>query len=132
MKDTEEENESDIYATLGITFGAMGFAGIGFGVLGLVFSILSFNKGDDRKLPIIAFIISTITTAIPFYSSKRQLSLRIDDQQFSCGYVSSIMPCMFQRYRTIEATMDYQSRAGNSVRIMCSCFSVKIFNEALL
>lgn|GEM_PF-319392 len=66
MKDTEEENESDIYATLGITFGAMGFAGIGFGVLGLVFSILSFNKGDDRKLPLIAFIISTITTAIPF------------------------------------------------------------------
>ena len=63
MKDTEEENESDIYATLGITFGAMGFAGIGFGVLGLVFSILSFNKGDDRKLPLIAFIISTITPA---------------------------------------------------------------------
>ena len=66
MKDTEEENESDIYATLGITFGAMGFAGNGFGVLGLVFSILSFNKGDDRKLPLIAFIISAITTAIPF------------------------------------------------------------------
>ena len=68
MKDAEaeEENESDIYATLGITFGAMGFAGIGFGVLGLVFSILSFNKGDDRKLPLIAFIISPITTAIPF------------------------------------------------------------------
>ena len=72
MKDAEaeEENESDIqsdiYATLGITFGAMGFAGNGFGVLGLVFSILSFNKGDDRKLPLIAFIISTITTAIPF------------------------------------------------------------------
>ena len=68
MKDAEaeEENESDIYATLGITFGAMGFAGNGFGVLGLVFSILSLNKDDDRKLPIIAFIISTITTAIPF------------------------------------------------------------------
>ena len=66
MKDTEEENESDIYATLGITFGVIGFAGNGFGVLGLVFSILSFNKSDDRKLPIIAFIISTIATAIPF------------------------------------------------------------------
>ena len=68
MKDAEaeEENESDIYATLGITFGAMGFAGNGFGVLGLVFSILSLNKSDDRKLPLIAFIISTITTAIPF------------------------------------------------------------------
>ena len=109
MKDAEaeEENESDIYATLGITFGVIGFAANGFGVLGLVFSILSLNKSDDRKLPLIAFIISTITTAIPFYFSKRQLSLRIDDQQFSCGYVSSIMPCMFQRYRTIEATIDY-------------------------
>ena len=110
MKDAEaeEENESDIYATLGITFGVIGFAANGFGVLGLVFSILSLNKGDDRKLPLIAFIISTITTAIPFfYFSKRQLSLRIDDQQFSCGYIASFMPCMFQRYRTIEATMDY-------------------------
>ena len=66
MKDTEEENESDIYATLGITFGVIGFAGSGMGVLGLVFSILSLNKSDDRKLPLIAFIISTITTAIPF------------------------------------------------------------------
>ena len=66
MKDTEEENESDIYATLGITFGVIGFAANGMGVLGLVFSILSLNKDDDRKLPIIAFIISTITTAIPF------------------------------------------------------------------
>ena len=68
MKDAEaeEENESDIYATLGITFGVIGFAANGMGVLGLVFSILSLNKNDDRKLPIIAFIISTITTAIPF------------------------------------------------------------------
>ena len=66
MKDTAEENESDIYATLGITFGVIGFAGSGMGVLGLVFSILSLNKSDDRKLPIIAFIISTITTALPF------------------------------------------------------------------
>ena len=66
MKDTEEENESDIYAALGITFGVIGFAANGMGVLGLVFSILSLNKDDDRKLPIIAFIISTITTAIPF------------------------------------------------------------------
>ena len=68
MKDAEaeEENESDIYATLGITFGVIGFAANGMGVLGLVFSILSLNKDDDRKLPIIAFIISTITTAIPF------------------------------------------------------------------
>ena len=66
MKDTEEENESDIYAALGITFGVIGFAANGMGVLGLVFSILSLNKDDDHKLPIIAFIISTITTAIPF------------------------------------------------------------------
>ena len=66
MKDTEEENESDIYAALGITFGVIGFAANGMGVLGLVFSILSLNKDDDSKLPIIAFIISTITTAIPF------------------------------------------------------------------
>ena len=66
MKDTEEENESDIYAALGITFGVIGFAANGMGVLGLVFSILSLNKDDDRKLPIIAFIISTITTALPF------------------------------------------------------------------
>ena len=66
MKDTEEENESDIYAPLGITFGVIGFAANGMGVLGLVFSILSLNKDDDRTLPIIAFIISTITTAIPF------------------------------------------------------------------
>ena len=66
MKDTEEENESDIYATLGITFGVIGFAANVMGVLGLVFSILSLNKDDDRKLTIIAFIISTITTAIPF------------------------------------------------------------------
>ena len=66
MKDTEEENESGIYATLGITFGVIGFAANVMGVLGLVFSILSLNKSDDRKLPLIAFIISTITTAIPF------------------------------------------------------------------
>lgn len=71
MKDTEEENESDIYATLGITFGVIGFAANVMGVLGLVFSILSLNKSDDRKLPLIAFIISTITTAILFYFSKR-------------------------------------------------------------
>ena len=70
MKDAEaeEENESDIYATLGITFGVIGFAANGFGVLGLVFSILSLNKSDDQKLPLIAFIISTITTAIPFFT----------------------------------------------------------------
>ena len=66
MKDTEEENESGIYAPLGITFGVIGLAANVMGVLGLVFSILSLNKDDDRKLPIIAFIISTITTAIPF------------------------------------------------------------------
>ena len=60
------------------------------------------------------------------------MNFRIDDQQLSCEYVASIMLCMFQQYRTIEATMDYEGRAGNSVRIAYSHFSMKIFNEALL
>ena len=32
------------------------------------------------------------------------VSFRIDDQQLSCEYVASIMPCMVQRNRAIEAT----------------------------
>ena len=35
------------------------------------------------------------------------VSFRIDDEQFNCGYVASIMPCMVQRNRAIEAIMDY-------------------------
>ncbi|GEM_PF-654001 len=34
------------------------------------------------------------------------VSFHIDDQQLSRGYVASIMPCMVQQNRAIEATTD--------------------------
>lgn len=44
---------------------------------------------------------------MPRITEPPPVNFRIDDQQLSCEYVASIMPCMVQRNRAIEATMDY-------------------------
>ena len=46
-------------------------------------------------------------SAVCHVSLSPLVSFRIDDEQFSCEYVASIMHCRVQRNRAVEAAMDY-------------------------